>query len=423
MGSRLVSILGLGPQSSTEPHYTPTCYASPSGDRQSEATPLVQRALLDLDPTITSIVLFGTSAVRARWIENGLARRLLGREFQFADLPDGATTEDRWEIFHRVARALRADPIEGLEDQEPDQIVFDITHGFRLQPMLGLAALAFVRSDESRDGDPVTPVRITYGAFEARNSATNTTPIWDLTEILIAHEWNSAFDAFLKYGRADEVHRLAMDTARQHRHDPASQKALETFAKRARRFADDLALARISAVFKDSADALREAIRDAGLARWMTRLPVLESPITTLEQRLRRLRSADVVSRDGLRAQVALIRTQFETHQFASTAVSIREGLVDLAAVVLGRAAEVEPSQRFATFERRKGFEDRLDQAGDDRRNPKLELIARFRNQFRRVRNDILHGGRDRPSAAPNLREELRRAVDQFETLVKDLLS
>jgi len=80
------------------------------------------------------------------------------------------------------------------------------------------------------------------------------------------------------------------------------------------------------------------------------------------------------------------------------------------------------PALPFATFERRKGFEDRLDQAGDDRRNPKLELIARFRNQFRRVRNDILHGGRDRPSAAPNLREELRRAVDQFETLVKELL-
>jgi len=422
MPSRLVSILGLG-ASQVPPHYTPCAYSGFGEGRISSSTPLVQRALIELDPTVGAVVLLGTAAVYERWVATGLASELLGRPFEFMHLPDGKDPRERWEIFHRLARALRSDRIEDLEDEDPDAIVLDVTHGFRLQPMLGLAALSFVRSDEARDGDPITPVRITYGAFEARAADTNVTPIWDLTELLIAHEWNAAFDAFLKYGRADEVHRLAIDTARQRGGDPAAARSLEAFAKRARRFADDLALSRISTVFKESAEALRHAIRHPELTTWVDRLPVLESPLATLDQRLRRLRSAEVVSKDGLRAQVALIRNQFDAHQFASAAVSIREGLVDLAAVLLNRGHDVEPSESTWTREARKGIEDRLElNAATDRPNPKLESIARFRNQFRRVRNDILHGGRERPAAAPNLREELRRAVSNFETLVKELL-
>jgi len=420
MTTRLVSILGLGP-SAEPPHYTPVAYQV-EGAPAAPVTPLVQRALLDLDPDIGSIVLLGTAAVKARWVDSGLARTILGRDFGFTPLPDGATSEARWQVFNKVARALRADPIDDLEGDEPDAIVFDVTHGFRLQPMLGLAALAFVRSDEARDGFRPTPVRVTYGAFEARDVTTNVAPIWDLTELMVAAEWNAAFDAFIRYGRADEVHRLGLDTARAHRHEPRAAKALETFAKSARRFADDTALARTSSIFQDTADALRKAIDDPDLQGWLTRLPVLSSPLETVSQLLRRLRSSAVVSRDGLRAQAALAKNQFEIGQFASAAVAIREGLVDLAAVVLGRADALEPSLRASTDEARKHVEDKLQNAWDDPKGSKLLPIAQFRNRFRKVRNDILHGGRDRPAKAPDLREELRRAVDAFETLIKDTL-
>ena len=155
---------------------------------------------------------------------------------------------------------------------------------------------------------------------------------------------------------------------------------------------------------------------------WLTRLPVLGGPLETLMSRLRRLRSATVVSRDGLRAQVALAKTQFETGQFASAAVAIREGLVDLAAVVLGRADALEPSLRASTDEARKWVEDKLQNAWDDPKSSRLMPIAMLRNRFRKVRNDILHGGRDRPAKAPDLREELRRALEAFEALVRDSL-
>jgi len=202
MPSRLVSILGLGP-SAEPPHYTPVAYQV-EGAPAAAVTPLVQRALLDLNPDIGSVVLLGTAAVKSRWVDSGLARKILGRDFGFTLLPDGATSEARWQVFNKVARALRADAIDDLEDDEPDAIVFDVTHGFRLQPMLGLAALAFVRSDEARDGFRPTPVRVTYGAFEARDATTNIAPIWDLTELMVAAEWNAAFDAFIRYGRADD---------------------------------------------------------------------------------------------------------------------------------------------------------------------------------------------------------------------------
>ncbi|MCC6625254.1 MAG: TM1812 family CRISPR-associated protein [Deltaproteobacteria bacterium] len=418
MTTRLVSILGLGP-SPEQPHYEPTAYTLDA--TPASPTPLVQRALIDLEPDIGSVVLLGTAAVKERWIDTGLAREILGRDFGFTLLPDGATSDERWQIFHKVARALRADLIDELEDDDPDAILLDVTHGFRLQPMLGLAALSFVRSDEARDGYRPTPVRVTYGAYEARDRATNVAPIWDLTELMVAAEWNSAFDAFIRYGRADEVHRLGLDTARAHRHEPAAARALETFAKTARRFADDTALARTSSIFQESAEALRGAISHPDLQSWLTRLPVLGGPLETLLQRLRRLRSSAVVSREGLRAQVALARTQFDTGQFASAAVAIREGLVDLAALALNRADALEPSLSRSTEEARKFVEDKLQNAWDDPRSTRIAPIAQLRNRFRRVRNDILHGGRDRPAKAEGLRDLLRRAVEDFDALVKDL--
>lgn len=419
MTTRLVSILGLGP-SAEPPHYAAVAYTF--GGATSPPTALVQRALLDLDPDIGSVVLLGTKAVQARWIDSGLAAEILGRDVYFTLLPDGATAEERWDIFNKVARALRSDRIDDLEDDDPEAIVLDVTHGFRLQPMLGLAALSFVRADEARDGFRPTPVRVTYGAYEARDFATQVAPIWDLTELMVAAEWNAAFDAFIRYGRADEVHRLGLDVARAHRGEPRAARALENFAKAARRFADDTALARTSSIFQESAEALRRAVEDSDLQGWLTRLPVLGGPLETLTQRLRRLRSAAVISRDGLRAQVALARTQFDTGQFASAAVAIREGLVDLAALALNRGDALEPSLSRSTEEARKGVEDKLQNAWDDPRGQKLQPIALLRNRFRKVRNDILHGGRDRPAKAPDLREELRRAVDAFEALVRDIL-
>ncbi len=420
MTTRLVSVLGLGPHAEP-PHYAATAYQSSDGLTTS-ITPLVQRALVELEPEIGSVVLLGTSEVKTRWIDTGLARSVIGRDFGFTSLPAGATSDERWQIFHKVARVLRADPIDDLEDVEPDAITFDVTHGYRLQPMLGLAALAYVRSDEARDGFDPTPVRVTYGAYEARDVVTNVAPIWDLTELIVAAEWNAAFDAFLRYGRADEVHRLAFDTARTHRRDPPSSKALEAFAKAARRFADDAALARTSSIFQTSAEALRRAISHPDLQGWLARLPVLASPLETLSLRLRRLRSATVVSREGLLAQAALARAQFETGQFASAAVAIREGLTDLAAVVIGEGSTLEPDLRRPTHQARDAVEARLKKLEGDPQRSALRPIGELRHRFKRVRNDILHGGRDRPRAAPDIREELRRAVDEFSHLIERLL-
>ena len=416
MTKRLVSILGLGPLPAA-PHYVPTTYAPESapGQRSTE-TPLVQRALCDLDPDIASVVLLGTEAVKARWIDTGLARAVLGRDFAFTLLPDGRSPDERWQIFHKVARALRADALDGLEDEPPTAVVFDVTHGFRLQPMLELAALAFVRADEARDGFELTPIRVSYGAFEAKDAA-GVAPIWDLTELLVAAQWNSAFDALLRYGRADEVHRLAIDTARRSGAPRDARDVLEGFAQRARRFADDLSLSRVSSVFKSSATALRESVEDPAFRAWFKVLPVLESPIETLRLRLRRLQSDDVVSREGLRAQAQLAKTHFETGQFAAAAVAIREGLVDLAGLLLGHAPLLEPGADF-TGRARAEVENRLKETpGNPRGNP-LERIVAFANRFRGVRNDILHGGRDRPREAPKLRDELARAVADFERLV-----
>lgn len=418
MGIRLVSILGLGP-GAEPPHYQLTRYEL--GKKVcSQSTPLVQAALLELEPEITSVLLLGTSAVSERWRDTGLLRRYIERDFAFRSIPDGSSSDERWEIFEAFVAALSPDPIEGLESEEPEAIIFDVTHGFRLQPMLGLSALSFVRSSAHRRRDTSTPVRVTYGAFDARDKEQNITPIWDLSELIQAGEWNSAFDALLRYGRADELFNVTQRLAKSKSYPVETSKAFERLGKRARAFADDLILSRTSNLFRHSAKNLYDAINDEALDAIFNKRQMLLEPFGLLQKRLEKLFSDTVVSKEGLRAQAALARELFETGHFASTAANLREALVDLAGHLLGKGAALELREGVEPRESRKPIEDILN--GHETQPEGVSQVLRLWSIFREIRNDILHSGRrEKPREAAALRNQIKQALERFEGLVEGL--
>ena len=119
------------------------------------------------------------------------------------EIAEGNTESEIWEIFEAVYNSLR----------ENEEILFDITHGFRSIPMLFMSLMGYARllKNISVDG-------IYYGAFEvlgnfqavkAMDMEKRIAPVFDLTSFAHILEWTEATQSFVKNGSAREFARLA----------------------------------------------------------------------------------------------------------------------------------------------------------------------------------------------------------------------
>jgi CRISPR-associated Csx2 family protein len=121
-------------------------------------------------------------------------------------IKEGKKEEEIWAIFNKIYEQL----------SEGDEVVFDITYGFRTSPMLMLSLI-----DYARFLNKITIRGIYYGAYEAKEG--NKTPIWDLTAFSDLQRWTSAANDFLKHGKSDELALLATHKA------PALSNNLQAF--------------------------------------------------------------------------------------------------------------------------------------------------------------------------------------------------
>jgi hypothetical protein len=102
-------------------------------------------------------------------------------------VPLGKDESELWQIFAQISGAV-----------SPGEVVaFDITHGLRAFPFLGLLAAAFLRS-----GLGVKLEAVLYGAFDVRDKTItpNRAPMFDLSPMLRLLEWASATDRFNRTG-------------------------------------------------------------------------------------------------------------------------------------------------------------------------------------------------------------------------------
>ena len=96
-----------------------------------------------------------------------------GDSIEIVDIADGKTEDEQWEIFSTI--------FENIKDDE--EIVFDITHGFRTIPMLAFAVLNYARVLKN-----ISLNSIYYGAFEAKYDD-GTVPIWNCTSYIDIMDW------------------------------------------------------------------------------------------------------------------------------------------------------------------------------------------------------------------------------------------
>lgn len=388
---RLISFLGTG-------HYQPVDYCLES-DSKCCKTPYVAAALACLLPAEEVVILATEQAEKTH--REALVQELtrLGKNSpEWVRICDGKSRAELWDNFNRL--------VDLLTQSKAEQVVLDITHGFRSQPFFAGAVVSFVRAIEGN----LSPIRVVYGAFEARD-ANDRAPIWDLTAFVELLDWTQAIRAFLSSGLGQELATKAEDLGKrlakawaEHKQGRAPQ--VKKFASALRAFSQalttvrtgELLLARgkhLSAV-KWLAQAVQEAAVDFK-AYIPPMVKVLEQIQAMLQPLL--LEQNHLSGPEGQRAMANLARLYLQLGRYAEAGIILREGWVNLYATPEATC----PGEGFDP-QGRQIAEQRLAKAGHVER----ELMG--------LRNDLEHGGfRKKPLTAKTVFTKLEQFIKEFE--------
>lgn len=318
---------------------------------------------------------------------------------QPVDIPSGKTEEELWMIFDAIAQQIEQD----------DEIIFDITNGFRSLPVLAFLAASYIRVVRKAQ-----VARMVYGAFDAKEDGK--TPVFDLTPFVKLLDWTIATDAFLKYGRADELRELVAEAARTSS-QLGSTDTLGQVAEKLQTLTAALQTSRPTEVM-ETAHGLKEEIdrnrsKEAASARPFHLLfdkISEEYGLFDLNQPLSQVRKREIIEK-----QLEMIQWYINKRLFVQAITLVREWLVSL--VIL------EEGDQFSTKSHRMHAERVL--RGGKGSKPKhiaaenLSAIQAVWQQTTGVRNDIAHTGMlsDARHAA-EVQDEIENVCGQLQALL-----
>lgn len=330
----LFAFLGTG-------NYQPCSYLYPAEQMplygpalSSPPVTYVQTAIaLGLDAQrLERVTIFVTAKARAQHGEGLL------QEFQthhlpapiYVDIPDRLEQSNLHELFDVV----QAELIDG-----PPGLVFDLTHGLRALPALGLLIMNYVRSLR----EEIEVESIVYGAWELRDEE-GKTPLVDLISLWELNEWASGFDAFERTGnmgplvalgrRTDKGYWAAMSSPEEKQN--AARPALKSFLKVIEQWhhamqhtAIPLLIGDLNGGREGHTNALYKMLREQD---WNPITQHLGRFIRPLRERLaskleKLVTPAAWSSMDGLRAQLELIKWYKVHGQYAAALTVSREWL------------------------------------------------------------------------------------------------
>ncbi|MGF6907362.1 TIGR02221 family CRISPR-associated protein [Fusobacterium sp. PH5-44] len=192
MKKHFISVLGIG-------KYEEILYFL----RNKEVkTKFIQKALIEIFNFTEkdNITIFLTKGAREKhWME---LDELLKNSFPILtidtkDIPDGANEKEIMEIFDIIYSSIN----------DNEEIIFDITHGFRSIPMLAMTVINYAKTLKN-----ISLAGIYYGAFEAKTTDEKTNlpkaPIFNLTAYDDILNWSTAANSFIKFGNSMEIHEL-----------------------------------------------------------------------------------------------------------------------------------------------------------------------------------------------------------------------
>lgn len=120
-----------------------------------------------------------------------LEAELTSVPFKKIIVPLGQDQDELWKIFNTLNDAVA----------DGETIAMDVTNGQRSLPMLALLTAAFMKT--ARD---ISVKHLLYGAFDVGKSlGAQTTPMFDLSEMLNLLDWSVAADRFIRSGDSADM--------------------------------------------------------------------------------------------------------------------------------------------------------------------------------------------------------------------------
>lgn len=263
------------------------------GDYESQSVRFIQEATLEYinrrEPWTNGDVahiLLTKQAELKNWEDNGqkdrdgnyysgLKTRLenLGLPIEvmpISNIPNGNNEQEIMELFMRVFKELN----------EGDELYFDVTHGFRILPMLAL-----VLGNYAKFLKKVTVKSITYGNWEARweipvgtpDKKSYKAPIIDMTVLSNLQDWTHAAADFLDNGSPEKISKLSNEMRRKTKGGDAQAVQSSKMSSRVESFVDDLVTCRgMNVVNAKSVKSLLEQLNQEELNLAQPMRPIIE---------------------------------------------------------------------------------------------------------------------------------------------------
>ncbi|MDW8255647.1 MAG: TIGR02221 family CRISPR-associated protein, partial [Acidobacteriota bacterium] len=367
------------------------------------------------------MVVFVTEQSRARYWDE-LCQKLAGKiEPEPVEIPWGSKPDELWTIFDRVVESV----------SEREEVLFDITHGFRSLPFVVFLAVAYLRAVKK-----VSLRGIVYGAFEAKDSE-GRAPVFDLSPFLSLLDWLTAVHLFHRSGSAADLSRMLREIqAQAWRERPAEPSStttkmptmLQKVGDRVNELSQALLLIRPLEVM-EKAKYLDGQFTDAALkeaAHWA-------KPFALVAPALKQELSQFASPANDLDVQRRMINWYVERGLLVQAITLARELLVTKTCLLLDlenplRREARERAERLLNYlawskqpEERKrsdpwtGAQPDAADVEKFRTHDQAESLVALWTSIREARNDVDHAGmNEQPSGASALTERIQRLTGQL---------
>ena len=134
-------------------------------------TPYIQKALHSFAPDIHKHYIFGTKEAKNKhWQKLSLLSNL----FEFTEIPEGKQDSEFWETYNIIRNKIPS----GVP------LIIDVTHGYRVQPIIMLSVVQYLSNVKGNTIDLVI-----YGSFK---KGAEINPVFDITPFFELGEWSAA---------------------------------------------------------------------------------------------------------------------------------------------------------------------------------------------------------------------------------------
>lgn len=414
---KLLTFLGTG-------RYDETTYVLDTREQSAFYAPVASCAFLRPD----ELIVFATKDAQDAHGET--IRAAVSVPIVFKAIPLGANERELWDIFEQIGSAV----------QPRDEVAFDITHGLRSFPLIGLLAATFLRA-----GLDVKVRAVLYGAFDVGKVVSpGRTPMFDLYPMLGLLEWAVAADRFNRTGDARYLANLVeshrKESALAAKGDPEQLRqigALGNLASTLSKISQGLQLIRPRQVMEQVAglperiERARPAMERAASAQPFS---LLLERVAQTYQPLAQSALVDDAPRTRVRQTLVtergLIHWYAEREHWAQAVSLAREWFVSWVMFQLGvfNTTQLDARDRISNVIGAEASDFvKAKQSGKPFASiflaavPCMETVLALWHPLTQARNDVLHAGmREEPGKPDDLIEQIRQHIATLDTLPLD---